>query len=260
MLDAVILGLTQGLTEFIPVSSSGHLMIMSDILGLKSDHLFLEFINIGTFLALIIFFRHKIMDIVKDVLFNKNFTLARNILITAIPAGVMGFLLSGVIGENWFFNSIYVVCINLLLVGVIMIILDKLPHASTVKDGEALSPRRALAIGLAQVFALIPGVSRLGSTMIAGRLSGLKPYAAAEYSFLVAVPIMAGVILKTVVGDFDYLQAHFTILAISNMVAFIVGMVAVGLVMKYLKNHSLAAFGWYRVSLATVILAVLLIR
>lgn len=258
--DAVVLGLTQGLTEFIPVSSSGHLLILQDFLGLGPSHLFLEFINIGTFLALIIYFRHKIITILKDVFINKNIKLARNILITAVPAGLVGLALGSFIGSYWFFNSVFVTATMILVVGIIMIILNKLPHATPVKSGEALSPLRALFVGIMQIFAFIPGVSRSGSTIIAGRLAGLKPDAAAEYSFLVSIPIMAGVTFKTILGDFDYLIANWQILLLSNVVAFVAGMFAVGFMMNYLKKHSLKAFGWYRVVVATVFFIFLLLK
>ena len=258
--DAIILGLAQGLTEFIPVSSSGHLVILQNILGLGSEHLFLEFINIGTFLALIIYFRHKIVDILRDVFVRKNYNLARNIIITAIPAGLVGVLLGSFINSYWLFNNIMVTIFVIFAIGVVMIVLDKLPHASKTKDGATLTPLRALFIGLMQVFAFIPGVSRSGSTIIAGRLAGLKPESAAEYSFLASIPIMAGVTLKTLLGDFDYLVANFEILLISNIVAFVAGLFAVGFMINYLKKNSLAVFGWYRVVLATVFFAFLLIH
>ena len=258
--DAIILGLAQGLTEFIPVSSSGHLVILQNILGLGSEHLFLEFINIGTFLALIIYFRHKIVDILRDVFVRKNYNLARNIIITAIPAGLVGVLLGSFINSYWLFNNIMVTIFVIFAIGVVMIVLDKLPHASKTKDGATLTPLRALFIGLMQVFAFIPGVSRSGSTIIAGRLAGLKPESAAEYSFLASIPIMAGVALKTLLGDFDYLVANFQILLISNTVAFVAGLFAVGFMINYLKKNSLAVFGWYRVALATVFFAFLLIH
>lgn len=259
-LDAIVLGITQGLTEFIPVSSSGHLVILQNILGLGSEHLFLEFINIGTFLALLIYFRHKIIDILRDVFIHKNYNLARNIIITAIPAGLVGVLLGSFINSYWLFNNIMVTIFVIFAIGVVMIVLDKLPHASKTKDGATLTPLRALFIGLMQVFAFIPGVSRSGSTIIAGRLAGLKPESAAEYSFLASIPIMAGVTLKTLLGDFDYLVANFQILLISNTVAFLAGLFAVGFMINYLKKNSLAVFGWYRVALATVFFAFLLIH
>jgi undecaprenyl-diphosphatase len=260
-LTAIILGLIQGLTEFIPISSSGHLVIAQTFISGASDHLFLEFINIGTFLALVVFFRKRIMGIFKDIFVERNFRLARNIVITSVPAGLVGFFLADFIGATpQFFGSAVVVMITLAAVGIIMVVLEKLPKASPVKDGENLSSWRAFAIGLAQMVALIPGVSRSGATIIAGRLSGLKPAEAAEYSFLASLPIMLGVTIKTFVGDNAYLIENLATLAIGNLVAFVSGLFAVGFLMRYLANHSLAIFGWYRIGLAVVLGAVLLLQ
>jgi undecaprenyl-diphosphatase len=259
-LEAIILGLIQGLTEFIPISSSGHLVIAQTFLSGASDHLFLEFINIGTMLALLVFFRAKIWEIVKDVFVRRNFRLARNILITSIPAGIVGFFLSDFIGSSAFFGSAVVVVFTLAIVGIVMVVLEKLPKASKVDNGEKLTPWRALFVGGAQMLALIPGVSRSGATIIAGRLAGLKPAEAAEYSFLASLPIMAGVTLKVLVGDSAYLAANLTTLLISNTFAFIAGLLAVGFLMRYLAKHSLAVFGWYRIGLAVVLATVLLIQ
>ena len=220
---------------------------------IASDHLFLEFINIGTFLALLVYFRKKIVQIVKDILVNKRYKLAFNILITAIPAGLIGFMLSKFINSSWFFGSLVVVTVTLFAVGVVMIVLEKLPKASETKDGETLTKKRALFIGLVQIFALIPGVSRSGSTIIAGRLAGLSPASAAEYSFLASLPIMFGVTLKTLVSDRTYLAENLVPLIIGNLVAFIAGLIAVGFLLRYLSRHSLAVFGWYRVSLALIL-------
>ena len=260
-LQALILGLIQGLTEFIPISSSGHLVIAQTFLSGASDHLFLEFINIGTLLALLVFFRKRIIGIVKDIFVNKKYKLALNIIITSVPAGVVGYLLADFIGDTpAFFGSAVVVAVTLAVVGVVMIVLEKLPHASAVKDGEQLSPMRAFAIGVAQMMALIPGVSRSGATIIAGRLSGLKPAEAAEYSFLASLPIMIGVTAKILVSDSDYLMAHLDTLLISNLFAFISGLLAVGFLLRYLAKHSLAVFGWYRVGLAAVLTIILLVQ
>lgn len=259
-LEAVILGLIQGLTEFIPISSSGHIVVAQTFISGASDHLFLEFINVGTVLALVVFFRHHIRHIAKDVLVNGNYRLARNILLTALPAGLVGLALAGVISSTPFFASAVTVVFTLLIVGVVMIIVDRLPHASKVETGEKLSVRRALIIGMVQVLALIPGTSRSGATILAGRFAGLSSNKAAEYSFLVSIPIMIGVTLKLFLFDFDYLRDNAGIFVLSNTVAFISGLIAVGFLMRYLSRHSLAVFGWYRVGLALVVATILLIQ
>lgn len=258
--EILTLGVTQGLTEFIPISSSGHLVIAQQFFSGASDHLYLEFINIGTLAELLVYFRKKIIDIIRDVFVNKRYKLALNILITALPAGVIGFMLSKFIESSAFFGSLVVVTVTLGLVGIVMVLLERFPKASVVKDGEALSPKRALVIGLVQVLALIPGVSRSGTTIIAGRLAGLGAAAAAEYSFLASIPIMIGVTLKVLVSDRTYLAANFGPLLIGNTAAFIAGMVAIGFLMKYLSRHSLALFGWYRIGLSAVLTLVILLQ
>jgi undecaprenyl-diphosphatase len=262
VIETVTLGLTQGLTEFIPISSSGHLVIVQQLFSGASDHTFLEFINIGTLLALIVFFWKRIVAIYQDVFIKRNYTLARNILITAIPAGGVGFFLSDFIDASPFFGSLVVVTCTLAIVGIIMVVVEKLPKASPVMDGEKLSPLRAFIIGIVQMFALIPGVSRSGSTIITGRLMGLNSAAAAEYSFLASLPIMLGVTLKVFVksSDRSYFLDHLPMLALSNLVAFISGLIAVGFLMRYLAHHSLAMFGWYRIGLAAVLAVVLLVQ
>lgn len=264
MLEAILLGLVQGLTEFIPVSSSGHLELIRQIFNFSGDnfHLFLEFVNIGTLLALLVYFRKRIFKIFKNVFRERNYKLALNILITSIPAGVIGLLLSSSIENNGFFSSLYTVCIAMGVVGAIMLAIDKLPHASELASENELTPTRALTIGLAQVFALIPGVSRSGSTIITGRLVGMNSESAAEYSFLASIPIMCGVCLKLFLdgGSREYLLQNFGAVLVSNFVAFLVGMLALKVLLKYLKKpKSLQTFGKYRVILACLVLGVLLI-
>ena len=262
--ESIVLGATQGLTEFIPVSSSGHLEIVRGMLGASPDsfHLFLEFVNIGTLLALLIFFRKKIWAIIIDIFKNHNFKLAINILITSIPAGLIGLSLASFIEESSFFGALIVVAIAMGIVGLLMIFLEKLPRAKLVKDGEHLSKPKALAIGLAQTFALIPGVSRSGATIIAGRLSGLSPAASAEYSFLASIPIFVGVTIKLFLSSSDraYFVENLPMLALSNLIAFATGLLALFIVFKYLKKHqSLQVFGVYRLALSLGLIAALLI-
>lgn len=260
ILESIILGLIQGLTEFIPISSSGHLVIAQYFLSGASDHLFLEWINVGTMLALVVYFWQRIMTIIGDIFIRKKYRLLRNILVTALPAGFVGYVAADLIEHNPFFGSVVVVAVMSAVVGIIMIVLEKLPKASAVKNGEALTVPRALAIGLAQMIALIPGTSRSGATIIAGRLSGLSAKEAAEYSFLASLPIMAGVTLKVMIQDQAYLAAHLDTLLVGNIAAFISGLLAVGFLMRYLANHSLALFGWYRLGLAVVLAGILLVQ
>ena len=262
ILEAIVLGLIQGLTEFIPVSSSGHLVLAQYFFSGASDHLFIEFVNIGTLLALLIYFRKRIRGIIKDIFVNKNFILARNIIITAIPAGFVGFFMADLIETSPFFESAIVVTVGLAIIGALMVILEKLPKASPLKKSEELSSKRSLWIGLWQVLSLIPGVSRSGSTIIAGRLAGLNAATAAEYSFLVSLPIMFGVVLKLLLKESDraYLFDNFAMLAVGNFVAFVSGLLAVGFLMRYLSRHDLSLFGWYRIGLAAILTVVLLIK
>jgi undecaprenyl-diphosphatase len=259
-LETIILGIAQGLTEFIPVSSSGHLVLLQSVMNLSPDHLFIEFINFGTLFALIYFFRHKIKSIVVDVLKNKKYKLALNLLITALPAGIAGYLMAGFIEENSFFSDVYVVLAALVIVGFLMIIIEKITRFNKVSSIDQVSSRQALAIGLIQVFALIPGVSRSGSTIIAGRLLGLGSVTAAEYSFLASIPIMLGVGLKLIAKDHSYLFSNLPIVLISNLFAFIAGMFAIKFMLSFLSKKGLAVFGWYRIVLATLVLVYLLLK
>lgn len=260
MIESIILGLIQGLTEFIPISSSGHLVVAQHFFSGASDHLFLEWINIGTMLALVVYFWRRIVRIIRDVVIEREFRLARNILITILPAGLVGYFAADYINSTDFFGSMTVVVVMLAVVGILMIVLERLPKASTIKNGTALTMPRAFMIGIAQMLALIPGTSRSGSTIIAGRLSGLSPKEAAEYSFLASIPIMAGVTLKVFLQDYEYFVANVDTLVIGNIAAFVSGIMAVGFLMRYLARHSLAVFGWYRIALASVLVVVLLIQ
>ena len=260
--EAIFLGLVQGFTEFVPVSSSGHLVLAQSVLGSSIDHLFIQALDFGTALALIIYFWSRLVDLARQIFGKKDYRLARNILITSIPAGLLGFLLADFIQNSPELLSPLVVAIMLAVVGVLMIVIDKLPRKSNKSGGQDLSPKRALAIGVAQAFALIPGVSRSGSTIIASRIMGLNPKAAAEYSFMVAIPIMLGLLTKLLVKDSDraYLITNLEPVVIGNIAAFISGMIAIKFMLTYLSNHGLAIFGWYRIAVATVVVGVLLVQ
>lgn len=264
ILESTVLGLVQGITEFIPVSSSGHLEITQRILGAggraEDFHFFLELINFGTLFALLFYYRQTIWEILQRVFVKKDYKLALNILITSIPAGIIGLVLSKVIEKLPFFSSLTTIGFAMGFVGLIMIFVNKLPHLSKLKDENELTPGRALAIGLAQTFALIPGVSRSGSTIITGRVMGLDSKSAAKYSFLASLPIMIAVCGKSLLSSSSraYIASNLGMLLLSNLVAFVSGLVALQIVMKYFKKEkSIPSFGIYRVILSLGIFAAL---
>ena len=263
--ESIILGLTQGVTEFIPVSSSGHLEIVQRLLGggrADDFHFFLELINFGTLLAIIIYYRKEIKNLIINIFKKHNYKLGVNLLLTSIPAGAIGFLLSKVIEDMPFFSSMWTIAVAMGFVGLLMILIDKIPHMKHVKTYEELPAKRALGIGLAQTFALIPGVSRSGSTIVAGRIMGMDSDDAANYSFLASIPIMIGVCLKSLVSSSSraYIADNAGMLLLSNFVAFVFGMLALTFVIKFLgKKKSLQAFGVYRVILAMLIMIVLIV-
>ena len=266
ILESTVLGLVQGITEFIPVSSSGHLEITQRILGAggraEDFHFFLELINFGTLFALLFYYRQTIWEILQRVFVKKDYKLALNILITSIPAGIIGLVLSKVIEKMPFFSSLTTIGFAMGFVGLIMIFVNKLPHLSKLKDENELTPGRALAIGLAQTFALIPGVSRSGSTIITGRVMGLDSKSAAKYSFLASLPIMIAVCGKSLLSSSSraYIASNLGMLLLSNLVAFISGLIALQIVMKYFKKeNSIPSFGVYRVILAVGIFASLML-
>ncbi len=266
ILESTVLGLVQGITEFIPVSSSGHLEITQRILGAggraEDFHFFLELINFGTLFALLFYYRQTIWEIMQRVFVKKDYKLALNILITSIPAGIIGLVLSKVIEKMPFFSSLTTIGFAMGFVGLIMIFVNKLPHLSKLKDENELTPGRALVIGLAQTFALIPGVSRSGSTIITGRVMGLDSKSAAKYSFLASLPIMIAVCGKSLLSSSSraYIASNLGMLLLSNLVAFISGLIALQIVMKYFKKEkSIPSFGVYRVILSLGIFAALLL-
>jgi undecaprenyl-diphosphatase len=256
-IESVVLGTIQGLTEFIPVSSSGHLVLVQELFGAQASHLFVQSLDIGTFLALIIFFRQRIVDILRQIFVEKNLIFARNVILTVLPVGVLGFFLSDIIESSGLLVAPLTVAIMLSVIGLVMIILDKLPTLTARSNAEKLSWRRALGIGLAQVVSLIPGSSRSATTIIGGRLMGLNVRAAAEYSFLVAIPVMAGLILKLFLKNGDFLLADWQNVLVGNIFAFLTGLIAVYFMLGFLGKHSLGLFGVYRILLSVSIIALI---
>ncbi len=250
-LIAIIFGITQGITEFIPVSSSGHLVILHDLftLPIKNDLAFDVVLHLATILAVLIYFWRDITLIIKNLLKRKD-KIAWYIIIATIPAAIIGFLGEDIITA--YFRSTYVVVIMLIIVGVLFIASEKL--GKQMKDYQELTWKTALLIGLFQAIALIPGTSRSGITIVAGLLVGLKRQQAVKFSFLLSLPIILGANLFKLPDLLasGLVAGEYIILSIAFIAAFFSGLVAIKYFLRFSARHSLHAFAYYRFALAFV--------
>lgn len=253
--------MVQGLTEFIPVSSSGHLVVLHDVFNVAEGGLVFDVaLHIGTLLALILYFHKDILALVRALFRKKPETwLVRMLILATIPAGVAGFFLQNAVETG--FRSSLVVAVNLMAFGVIMIAAERYAIRFKRKtDIEKISPQQALIMGMAQAFAIIPGISRSGSTITSGLFAGLDRVAATRFSFLLAMPITLGAIIKVLVNrdGFERINSETDIFIAGIAAALISGLFAIRFLLAYLSKHSLAAFAYYRMGLGLLILLVLL--
>lgn len=259
IIDAIVLGLVQGVTEFIPVSSSGHLVITSKLLGVGNSFTFDVLLNFGTLLALVIFYRKRIWSIIVRIFKGKDWPLVAKLVVATIPAVVIGLFFNDVIEQ--LNGYIGIVIITLLIVGLLMIFGGRENKEADDREIEqSVGWKRTIKIGLAQMLALIPGVSRSGITILTGIRSNLSAKKAAEFSFLMAIPVTAGATFKTLLssGGMEFIKTNFMSFAIGNIVSFAFGMIAINFLIKLISKRGLRDFGYYRIALAAV-LAILLI-
>jgi undecaprenyl-diphosphatase len=257
ILQSLILGITQGLTEFIPVSSSGHLVLMHHALGVTDHGLAFDVaLHAGTLIALILYFWKDLLVYLK-ALFKKSAhsRLAWLLVAATIPAALIGYLLESKAEDQ--FRSVRLVSLNLLIFGGIMLLAEYYyrrhqKHTSL----DAIKSSQALSMGLAQAVAIVPGVSRSGSTITAGIFMGLDRVAATRFSFLLGIPITAGAVLKvfTEGGVLQQAQQQQSVFAIGIVTALLSGLFAIRFMLKFLANHSLNIFAYYRIALAVFVL------
>jgi undecaprenyl-diphosphatase len=256
IVQAVLLGLLQGLTEFIPVSSSGHLVLAEKLFNIQFGSLLFDVsLHIGTLLALLIYFANDLFYMGQDFLKIKGSRLGWYIVLATIPAVIVGMLLQDLASSS--FRSIWLVCFNLVLVALVMLAADRTPQA---KDIKQLKLKNALAVGAAQTLALVPGVSRSGISIVAARLQGFKREAAARFSFLLAIPVTLGAVLVEVAGGIHEISASPDVFIAGIVSAAISGLVAIHFMLRFLRTRGLAIFAYYRIGLAVIIVAALLVK
>ncbi|AXU27356.1 TPA: undecaprenyl-diphosphate phosphatase [Clostridioides difficile] len=258
---AVILGIVQGITEWLPVSSTGHMILVDEFIKLNFSNTFIStflvVIQFGSILAVLVIFFRKLnpFDSAKNIKQKKETVrLWLKVIIAVIPSGVIGILFEDDI-DRVFFNST-VVAIALIVYGIIMIGLEKRNKRPKYKDFSQVTYKLALCIGLFQCLALIPGTSRSGSTIIGAVLLGTSRYVAAEFSFFLAIPTMLGAsALKLLKAGFGFTGFEWLILGVGSVVAFVVSIVVIKFFMDYIKKHDFKVFGYYRIVLGIVVLA-----
>jgi undecaprenyl-diphosphatase len=246
ILDSIILGVVEGLTEFLPISSTGHLILTSQLLGLPETEFLKSFeviIQLGAILAVLFLFIRKVW---------RDWELIKKTAVAFLPAAVVGFGLYSLI-KNYFLGNSLLVLIMLFLGGLVFLYLERKPREKGLEDLKNLTYAQAFLIGLFQALAVVPGVSRAGATILGGLSLGLSRPAIVEFSFLLAVPTMFAAtgydLLKSGatfgVGDWQFL-------AIGFVVAFLTAILAVRWFLRFVSHHSFQAFGWYRIIISLV--------
>ena len=249
--------MVQGLTEFIPVSSSGHLVLLHSAFGVQQNGLAFDIaLHTGTLLALIIFFRKEVQLLIQGIFGRSDHKrLAWLIAAATIPAVIAGVLLQGLAETS--FRSINLVAINLIVVAFLMLAAERYAkrHYDKKTALHKVGAGQALAIGAAQAAALIPGVSRSGSTITMGIFAGLDRVAATRFSFLLAIPATVGAIAKTIWdGGIGQLDNDLTVSLVGIIAAFISGLFAIRFLIRYLARHDLSVFAYYRIALGSIVL------
>lgn len=260
---AVILGVIEGLTEFVPVSSTAMLLLAKQAMGLPDGFwdTFTVLIQLGAILAVVTLYFGRLWSVVvrlpSDARAQK---FALSILVAFIPAAVSGLLLHDVI-KQVLFESPRIICIALILGGVVLLLIDRYAPYPTRQDPLGLPLSTSLVIGLFQCLALVPGVSRSGATIVGSMLMGVEKRAAAEFSFFLAIPVMAGAFAVDGWKNRHELNTgHSGLVAIGFVVSFLVAMVVIRAMLTIITRRGYAPFGWLRILIGGVGLALLMLR
>ena len=255
-----LLSIVQGITELLPISSSGHLILLSNLWDMQLSNLILSILHLGTTVAIIVFLRRTLF---KNLFTKEKLSFYLKILVASIPAGLVGVFLGDFIEEK--LRATWIIAVSLIVWGIVMIIVEQSQKGKQHKkdlDLEKVTWKQSLVMGFAQTLALIPGTSRSGITTLAGIFSGLNKYRAFEYSFILGIPVLIGASIleigKELLG-IENISTHILTTASIKMlpvilISFAVGYIALIVVRKYQKKSWLTVFGVYRIILGILIL------
>lgn len=262
ILKAIILGIVEGITEWLPISSTGHLILLEKLLTLNVSAEFMEMmrvvIQLGAIMAVVILYFNKLNPFSpkKSLQEKKNtMNIWFKVIVGVLPAGILGVLF-----DDWFDKHFYnhiTVAITLIVYGILFIIIENRNKGkrTQINSFRDLSYKTAFYIGLFQILSLIPGTSRSGATILGAIILGTSRYIAAEYSFFLAIPIMFGAsALKLIKFGFSFTGLEIAILLAGMISAFIVSIIAIKFLLKYIRNNDFKAFGWYRIVLGILVI------
>lgn len=263
IIKVIVLGIVQGITEWLPISSTGHMILVDEFLQLNMSsafkEMFLVVIQFGSIMAVVVLFWRKLIPFS----FNEKFTIKNDtislwlkILTACVPAGIIGLLFDDKLNAR--FYNYQTVAVTLILYGILFIIIEnrntnKVPNINKLSQ---ITYKTAMIIGIFQVLSLIPGTSRSGSTIVGAILIGTSRTVAAEFTFFLAIPIMLGAsILKIFKFGLVFTNTELITLLIGMVVAFLMSVLVIKFFMVYIKRHDFKVFGWYRILLGLIVIA-----
>lgn len=258
LLTALILGIVEGLTEFLPVSSTGHLIVVGSLLGYtdETSKVFKIVIQLAAILAVCWAYRRRIGEVIEGLAARDRAQVrfASHILIAFLPAMVLGVLFHGII-KTYLFNPLTVAG-ALIVGGLVILYIEKRVYHPRYAAVDDLDARTALKVGFAQTLALFPGVSRAGATIMGGLVFGLSRRAATEFSFFLAIPTMLAATVYDLYKNWELLSLEhdLPVFAVGFAASFVAAMVAVKALLKYVSNHSFTVFAWYRIVFGLIVL------
>ncbi len=250
ILQALLLGLVEGLTEFIPVSSTGHLLLTQVALGLDDPFwdTFTVVIQLGAILAVVALYFGRLWNVLVTLPTDpKSRRFAISVIIGILPAFAAGFLLYDFI-KVFLFDSVQLICWSLVIGGVVLLVIDRLAPKPVNYDAMNLPLWKSIVVGLFQVLSIVPGVSRSGSTIVGSMLLGIDKRAAAEFSFFLAIPIMVGAFVLDISDSWETLSSdNLGIIAVGFVSSFVFGLIVVKLMLDFVQKRGFAPFGWWRI-------------
>ena len=263
ILKAILFGIVEGITEWLPISSTGHMILLDEFVKLNMSDAFIEMflvvIQLGAILAVVVLFWHQIWPFTKReryYLSPSKFSMWCKIIVACLPAAVVGLLFDDVLNE--LFYNYQTVAIALIVFGILFIVVenknkDYTPKINSIKE---ITYPTAIAIGMFQLIAAIfPGTSRSGATILGGIWLGLSRTVAAEFTFFLAIPVMAGAsLLKIVKFGFSFTGLEIAVLLVGMIVAFVSSIIVIRFLLDYIKKNDFKVFGWYRIILGVIVL------